>query len=169
LYPTCHTPNEEMTCWCRWPLSCHKLVRWRQWCSLSCPTTNHLGRLFNKLCLFHIIILIHVPSITKDQILEVSFDDFKPLQHNNPRSKSSFDHRKKLHVGIVIEYDKPHGMVCDKILHDQGIIRDLRDPTALSIRYNICLRIFSCKNILVQDSKCALNKESKRYEDTYSP
>ena len=63
----------------------------------------------------------------KDKILEVSFDDLKPLQHDNPRSKSSIRHCKKLHLGIVIVHGKPHGMVHDKILHNQGIIRDLRD------------------------------------------
>ena len=63
--------------------------------------------LFNKLCLSHIIIFIHVSSITKNQILEVSFGDFNPLQHNNSRRKSSLGHRKKLHLGIVIEHDKP--------------------------------------------------------------
>ena len=38
-------------------------------------------------------------------------------------------------------------MVHDKVLLNQSIIRDLRDPTTLSINYNICLHIFSCKNI----------------------
>ena len=48
----------------------------------------------------------------------------------------------------IIEHGKPHGMVHDKILYNQGIIRDLRDPTALSINYSICLHIFSRKYIL---------------------
>jgi len=39
-------------------------------------------------------------------------------------------------------------MVHDKIIHDQSIIRDFCDPTALSISYNICLRVFNRKNIL---------------------
>jgi len=98
--------------------------------------------------LSHIIIPIHIPSITKNYILKVSFDDFTPLQHDNPRNKSSFRHHKKLHFRIVIEHGKPHGVVHDKNFHNQGIIWDLRDLTALSINYCICLCIFSHKNIL---------------------
>jgi len=65
--------------------------------------------------------------------LEVSFNDFKCLQHDNLRSKFSFGNRKKVHLGIVIEHGKPHRMVYDKILYDQSIIRDLGDPIALCI------------------------------------
>jgi len=42
----------------------------------------------------------------------------------------------------------PHRMVHDKILYDQCIIRDIGNPTALFISYNICLCIFSRTNIL---------------------
>jgi len=76
---------------------------------------------------------MHVSSITKNQILKVYFDDFKALQHDNLKSKSSFCNHKKFHLGIVIEHGKPHGMVHDKILYDQDIIQDLDDPTALCI------------------------------------
>ena len=91
---------------------------------------------------------MHVPSITKNQILKVSFDDFKPLQHDNLKSKSSFCNRKKLHLAIVIEYDKPHEMVHVKILYDQDIIRDFEDLTALHMSYNICLYFLTAQIFL---------------------
>jgi len=64
-------------------------------------------------------------------MLEISFDNFKPLQHDNLRSKSNFGNRMKLHIEIVIECGKPHRMIHDKIIYDQSIIRDLGDPIAL--------------------------------------